>query len=100
MMPAAKPNIESMTTGRGSRAAKTSAAPIDISSTHEARGEQRLQDFLVYRGRGQLTCSLWMRSLMGEKDWAVFSPRDWKPTAMAWIEQARAWRALSRRCTD
>lgn len=56
--------------------------------------QRDLRAFLVYRGRGQLTFTRWIRSLMGEKDWAVFSLRDWKPAVKAWAEQVRLLRKL------
>ena len=53
-----------------------------------------MRAFLNYRAHGQLSFAGWLQSLMGEKDWAVFSRRDWKPTVMAWAEEARALREL------
>ena len=39
--------------------------------------------FLEYRARGQLSFAGWLRSLLGEKDWAIFDRRDWKPTVVS-----------------
>ena len=37
--------------------------------------------FLEYRARGQLSFAGWLRSLLGEKAWAIFDRHDWRPTA-------------------
>ena len=50
--------------------------------------------FLQYRARGQLSCAGWLRSLLGEKDWAIFDRHDWRPTVVSLAEQARALREL------
>ncbi len=38
-----------------------------------------LRAFWIYRQRGQLTLGQWLRSLRGEKMWAVYSRDDWRP---------------------
>jgi Predicted ATP-grasp enzyme len=59
--------------------------------------QRDMRAFFVYRGRGQLTFPRWIRSLMGEKDWAVFSPDDWKPAMNSWMEQSRLVGGLIKR---
>lgn len=52
--------------------------------------------FLQYRSAGRLGSAGWLRSLLGEKDWAYFDRRDWRPAVLAAAEQARALRRLAK----
>jgi len=44
--------------------------------------QRDVRAFIIYRKRGKLTFWRWLRSLIGEKEWAFFEWDDWKP---AWI---------------
>lgn len=41
--------------------------------------QRDIRAFLIYRRRGQLSFANWLRSLQGEKDWAIYARDDWKP---------------------
>ncbi len=51
--------------------------------------QRDVRAFLIYRQRGQLTLVQWLRSLAGEKDWAIYSGDDWKPALLAFFELFR-----------
>ncbi len=56
------------------------------------------RSFLVYRQRRQLSLAAWLRSLLGEKDWAVYARDDWKPILVGIRELFRApWDRLKNR---
>lgn len=42
--------------------------------------------FLIKRRRRLISLGAWLRSLRGKKDWAIYSPDDWKPALMATAE--------------
>lgn len=42
--------------------------------------------FLMYRQRQPMSLGHWLRSLRGEKDWAIYSRDDWKPALMATLK--------------
>lgn len=44
--------------------------------------QRDVRAFIIYRRHGKLTFWRWLRSLIGEKEWAFFEWDDWKP---AWI---------------
>jgi D-aspartate ligase len=41
--------------------------------------QRDVRTFYVYNKRGQLTLGQWLRSLQGEKMWAIYSRDDWRP---------------------
>lgn len=41
--------------------------------------QRDVRAFLMYNKQGQLTLSQWLRSLRGEKMWAIYSRDDWRP---------------------
>lgn len=41
--------------------------------------QRDLRAFLMYNKQGQLTLGQWLRSLCGEKMWAIYSRDDWRP---------------------
>lgn len=60
--------------------------------------QRDLRAFLIYRHRRQLSFLAWLRSLIGEKDWAVYSPDDWKPAVIGFIELFRhPWEMVRQR---
>ena len=44
--------------------------------------QRDLRAFIIYRKQGKLTLWRWLKSLIGEKEWAFFEWDDWKP---AWV---------------
>jgi predicted ATP-grasp superfamily ATP-dependent carboligase len=48
--------------------------------------QRDVRAFLIYRKRGLLSFAGWLRSLAGEKEWAVYSGDDWKPALIAFRE--------------
>lgn len=44
--------------------------------------QRDVRAFLIYNRRKQLSFGAWLRSYFHEKDWAFFTPDDWKP---AWV---------------
>jgi predicted ATP-grasp superfamily ATP-dependent carboligase len=60
--------------------------------------QRDLRAFLIYRKRGQLSLIAWLRSLLGEKDWAVYSPDDWEPILVGIKELLRGpWERLKNK---
>ena len=54
--------------------------------------------FLIYRQRRQLTLGRWLRTLRGEKDWAIYRRDDWKPALIAALQLfQRPWASIKRR---
>lgn len=51
--------------------------------------QRDVRAFLIYRHRGQINFMTWLRSLMGEKDWAIYSQDDWKPILVGLMELLR-----------
>jgi predicted ATP-grasp superfamily ATP-dependent carboligase len=41
--------------------------------------QRDLRAFWMYHKQERLTLSQWLRSLRGEKMWAIYSKEDWKP---------------------
>ena len=52
--------------------------------------QRDVRAFILYHRRKQLGIKDWLRSYMGEKEWAVFSVDDWKPALKS------TWKLLDR----
>lgn len=53
--------------------------------------QRDLRAFWMYHKRGQLTLGQWLRSLRGEKMWAIYSRDDWRPGVAFTIDLIRAF---------
>jgi D-aspartate ligase len=59
--------------------------------------QRDIRAFVIYRRRKQLSFGDWLRSLRGEKDWAVYSRDDWKPALVATTKLLeRPWSRVKR----
>ena len=57
-----------------------------------------IRAFLIYHSRRQLSLKGWLKSLLGEKDGAVYSADDWKPAIIANAELLeRGWNWLTKK---
>jgi predicted ATP-grasp superfamily ATP-dependent carboligase len=57
--------------------------------------QRDLRAFWMYRSRGELTLRKWLRSLRGEKMWAVYSKDDWRPGVAFTLNLVRAfWKRI------
>jgi len=62
--------------------------PVDAQSDYREGvlwidSQRDLRASMIYNRRGQLKFGDWLRSLRGEKDWAIYAPDDWKPALVA-----------------
>jgi predicted ATP-grasp superfamily ATP-dependent carboligase len=59
--------------------------------------QRDLRAAIAYRQQGKLSTAEWLRSLRGEKMWAIYSADDWRPGAAFTLGLAqKAWRRLTR----
>lgn len=59
--------------------------------------QRDMRAFLIYRRHKQLSFFRWLRSLRGEKEWAIYAPDDWKPVMLSLRELFhRSWDSLKR----
>jgi D-aspartate ligase len=62
--------------------------------------QRDIRAFLMYRQGQQLSLGPWLRTLRGEKDWAVYCRDDWKPAVMATLKLLeRPVSSIKRRLT-
>jgi predicted ATP-grasp superfamily ATP-dependent carboligase len=60
--------------------------------------QRDIRAFLLYRKQGLLSFNRWLKSFFVEKEWAVYSPDDWKPAWMAVLKLfTRPWDAIRRK---
>jgi predicted ATP-grasp superfamily ATP-dependent carboligase len=63
--------------------------------------QRDVRAFLIYRQRQQLSLGHWLRTLRGEKDWAVYAPDDWKPAVISTLRLLeRPWSSIKRIVTS
>lgn len=61
-------------------------------------GQRDLRAAIEYRRRGELSLGQWLRSLRGEKVWAIYSADDWRPGVAFTLRLfARFWERLRHR---
>lgn len=60
--------------------------------------QRDIRAFLLYRKQGLLSFTRWLKSFFVEKEWAIYSPDDWKPAFMAVRKLfTRPWNAIRRK---
>ena len=83
----------------------TLARPVEPQGTYRENiiwvdWHRDLRAFWIYRQHGQLTLGQWLRSLRGEKMWAVYSRDDWRPGVTFSLNLIRLlWARLTRRAS-
>lgn len=63
--------------------------------------QRDLRAFFIYHRCKQLSLTMWLSSLRGKKDWAIYSSDDWKPALIALLQLfCLLWNFFMKRLQD